>query len=228
MINSKKAIVATIVAILIIAIISGAVVLVIFTQISKSIGAESTFSDTMCRMNAYLVHKSQLPIWLFCSEKKITLDATDWDSCPNTKENVSENIKANKITDDMIKQCASEQLANLAMRCWYMYGRDKWNFVGSVVGWDYPCFKIKFNSHLRTNYLTEKSVTKQLDCDYLPNNDCDPDCGKKDAIYWESHESGPCKLQVGEEWTIKYRDAKSLINDQVIFQEVEDSFTCHD
>lgn len=197
MINSKKAAIAvTVIVIIIIAIISSTLVLIIFTKVAQGVGAESTFPDTMCRINTALVEK--LPSgskwilkWFFCSSRTTKLDATDWEKCPETYTDYKTSIEAKETPPEAIKNCASEQLANLAMRCWQMYGREKWDF-GSY--WDYECFKVKISRHIGDNTVKESDVTEFLDCDFLENNKCRSGdcsyCGDSNFIWWDKYLEG--------------------------------------
>lgn len=241
--KSKKAVlVGTLIVVIVIAIIVGVILLF---GVIKPIAAEipTTFNDRLCNINAGIrgamwAGKIIVPLW-FCGEDKVAIDATDWSRC-DPKYKKEKNKKA----------CASQQLAELAMRCWYRYGQDNWDMAR--INWDYYCFRVKVKN-LGEEKINEKAVTDQLDCKYLSNNDCDPGpgnggcggCDGKDAMFWEFHWD-QCKINKDEWWTIQYHDHVveeewsgflgiigktvkiKIFNDQINFQEVADAWKCYD
>ncbi len=177
--------------------------------------APSKFGDQACKANAALdnavtgpeenLHPIQL--W-FCREREVEISGNNWNACdPDGSKGWEENGDQ--------KSCASYQIAELAMRCWDMHGQNKWDLGAG--NWDYDCFKIKVENIGKAE-IDEKDITKQLDCNLLPNNDCNPNplddggcgnCGSKDRLYWEWHWNH-CKIDKGDNdrdgWTIKYHD----------------------
>lgn len=192
-INSKKALAAAVVAGIIIAIVAGVIVLIVYAQFVGGIGAESTFPDTMCRVNANIVDKVPSPAkgtlkWIFCVERDVTINAKNWDKCKPEFKTKYENPTTDDSEKEAIKACASEQIAGLAERCWYMYGEGKWKLGGIGLDVKEPCFKFKVYN-LNPYELKKKDVAEQLNTNLL----------KKDKINWEE-----CSVTNNKNWGIFY------------------------
>jgi len=176
---NKKAIILTALVAIIIAIIVGMFIMLIFGNIAEASGA-GTMVDSMCRFNTGLIAgfsstgKGLLPL-LFCPERTVTIDATDWSKC--NAELYKSNIDRGR------DYCAAQQILTLADRCWYMYGDGKKSIAGMIEAWrGGSCFKFKVKNLPKTsgNGIDDKviaevageNINPRTDQNYCKSFDC--------------------------------------------------------
>jgi len=176
---NKKAIVLTALVAIIVAIIAGMFIMMIFGNVAEASGA-GAMVDSMCRFNTGLIagfsstSKSLLPL-LFCPERTVTIDATDWSKC--NAELYKSNIDRGR------EYCAAQQILTLADRCWYMYGDGKKSIAGMIEAWrGGSCFKFKIKNLPKTsgngiddNAIAEvaaKNINPRTDQNYCKSFNC--------------------------------------------------------
>jgi len=175
---NKKAVLTSTVATLVIAIIVGVLILIVVGKIFVATGS-STFVDNMCQANAGIRNllsdgtKRLMPI-IFCGERKINVDGQDYSRCdPDNKFGFKNASDA--------KGCATQQLYDLAARCFNMFGADRWN-LNAEESFHNSCFKV-FVRGISNKKITEGDITeasKRADnCQALPTGDTG--CAKTDG-----------------------------------------------
>jgi len=224
--TNKKAIVITVLVAIIVAIIAGMFMMMIFGNVAEASGA-GTMVDSMCRFNAGLVSsfsetgRGLLPL-IFCPQRTVTIDATDWSKC--NAELYKKDLANGK------NFCAAQQILQLADRCWYMYGDGKLSISGDVIRKSEVCFKFKVVNLPKTGTFSiddgilrrvaGENTNLRLSQTYCSEFSCADD-GERGApmqrIAWpetynaEKNVFSTIKVKANEYWIVRYTDsAKTL------------------
>ena len=140
--SNKKAIVISVLIAIIVAIIAGMFIMMLFGNVAEATGG-GAIVDSMCKFNTAMISKFSehgrglLPL-MFCPQRTVTIDATDWDKCN------AELYKGDIISGR--EKCATQQILVLADRCWYMYGEGKQSISGDIIQKSESCFKFKIKN----------------------------------------------------------------------------------
>jgi len=205
--SNKKAIVLSVLIAIIVAIIAGMFIMLLFGNIAEATGA-GAMVDSMCKFNTAMIGKFKsgqalMPL-MFCPERTVTIDATDWDKC--NAELYKPNIARGR------ELCASQQILNLMDRCWYMYGDGKGKIAGLVQGWrGGACFKFKVKHLSKDSNILNANMIKTVAQEntnlrtgqsYCSAFDCTSDKGEPmKRVIWPPDSS--IKSDSGY-WRIKY------------------------
>jgi hypothetical protein len=227
--SNKKAIVISVLIAIIVAIIAGMFIMMLFGNVAEATGG-GAIVDSMCKFNTAMISKFSehgrglLPL-MFCPQRTVTIDSTDWDKC-----------NAELYKGDLgygREKCATQQILILADRCWYMYGEGKQSISGDIIQKSESCFKFKVkNLPKNSNYqlddyalrtVGDENTNPRTGQKYCAEFSCGDDVDQYGTIVHEGplqrigwpidNDAQGTHLAVkgNQYWVIKYTDsAKSL------------------
>jgi len=152
--QSKRGVAVYGAVILLVIVIFSGVIIIGFTNIIRG-GVVEGFPEIMCTLTSSIRGNAQIvgiKIWPeLCETKVIDVDPADWKKCPtvDTSDLDFDNIEPYQLVSSshygsspvkaFLKECAAEQVVNLATRCWSMRGRGAYD-PGSLTCY-YSCLQ---------------------------------------------------------------------------------------
>jgi hypothetical protein len=217
--SNKKAIVISVLIAIIVAIIAGMFIMMLFGNVAEATGG-GAIVDSMCKFNTAMISKFSehgrglLPL-MFCPQRTVTIDATDWDKC-----------NAELYKGDLgygREKCATQQILTLADRCWYMYGEGKQSISGDLIQKSESCFKFKIKNLPKNSYYNlddyalrtvgDENTNLRTGQKYCASFECTTDVNEGEPmsrIGWpiDNDAQGTHLAVKGNQyWVIKYTDS---------------------